>query len=116
MPIIKLWCLPKVDEEKLRQVHQAVVAACVGVKEMGFGGEKDMTVLFPPDMMLYWLGSEIVVEVTGLFKKPERTVEVRQKLAEAVGEAVATEFPTVGQVEVFIYPFDPQTSGFWSSM
>ena len=84
------------------------------VAELGVKDEKDITCLFPPDMMQYGLGTEIIVEVTGLFMKPDRTDEVRQRLAERIGKAVQEQFPSTDNVECFVYPFDPN-QGFWTS-
>ncbi len=92
MPVIKVWCLPEIDEPKLNALHKSIVRAVVSVEELGIKDENDMTCLFVPDMMKYGLGSEIVIEVTGLFAKPERTDEVRQRLAERLGQAVKELF------------------------
>jgi hypothetical protein len=113
MPVIKVWCLPKVGERKLNQIFRGIVSAVESVSELGLKGEKDMTVLFPTDMMKYGLGTEIIVEVTGLFVKPERTDEVRQRLAQAIGTTVKGLFPKA-MVECFVFPFDP-TQGFWTN-
>lgn len=72
-----------------------------------------MTVLFPPDMMKFGLGSEIIIEVTGLFKKPGRTARIRNQLAKQLGAAIETHFPKA-KVECFIGPFDPK-QGFWTN-
>lgn len=114
MPVIKVWCLPDIDEPKLNALHKSIVRAVVSVEELGIKDENDMTCLFPPDMMKYGLGAEIVVEVTGLFAKPERTDEVRQQLAERLGQAVKELFPDTQLVECFVYPFSP-AQGFWTS-
>lgn len=106
MPVIKVWCLPKVGERKLNQIFKGIVSAVESVPELGLKGEKSMTVLFPTDMMKYGLGTEIIVEVTGLFVKPERTDEVRQRLAQAIGTTVKGLFPKA-RVECFVFPFDP---------
>ena len=53
---------------------------------------------------------EILVFVDGLFDKPERTPEVRQRLAEVIRLEIEKVFPNK-YVEVFIRPFDP-TWGF----
>jgi len=111
MPVIKVWCLPKSSERKLNKVFKGIVSAVESVSELGLMGEKDMTVLFPTDMMKYGLGTEIIVEVTGLFMKSERTNEVRQRLARAIGIIIKGLFPKA-MVECFVYPFDP-AQGFW---
>lgn len=113
MPIIKLWCLPEMEEKKLNLIHQSIVGVIKSISEFGIKDEKDMTVLFPKDMMLYGLGTEIIIEVTGLFEKPERTYNVRQRLAKDLGEAIYKFFPEA-LVECFISSFNPD-QGFWSS-
>lgn len=114
MPVIKVWCLPKSTERKLNQVFEGIVKAVESVPELGLSGQSSMTVLFPPDMMKFGLGSEIIIEVTGLFEKPERTAEVRNRLAERLGGTLKKHFPKA-MVECFIFPFDPRSQGFWTS-
>lgn len=115
MPVIKVWCLPEHQtEQKLRDLHVAIVKAIVGQKELGLKSESDMTCLFPPDQMQYGLGSEIIVEVSGLFAKSERTWEVKQLVAERLGNAVRTLYPE-SKVEVFVSTFNQHSDGFWSS-
>ncbi|MBU1102822.1 hypothetical protein KJ853_04200 [Patescibacteria group bacterium] len=72
-----------------------------------------MTCLFPPDLMLYGLGEEIIVEIDGLFAKPERTLEVCHRLAACVGSAIKNLYPKA-KVECFITNFYP-AQGFWTS-
>ena len=112
MPIIKVWCLPELEEAELNGLHQDIVKAVVGIRELGFKDENDMTCLFPADMMKYGLGSEIIVEISGLFKKPERTPEVIDSLAFQVGIAVSRRFREA-KIERLVYPFN-QTHGFWT--
>lgn len=61
----------------------------------------------------------VVAFVEGLFEKPERTPEVRQRLAASVGEAIVTWLradPATNHqlVEVLIKRFDPERDGFFS--
>ncbi len=115
MPVIKVWCLSADQtEDDLRRLHQNIVAAVVAVPELGLRDENDMTCLFPPDMMSYGLGSEVIVEVNGLFEKPERTIDVRHRLAKSIGQRVKALYPKA-VVEVFVYPFKPTLSGFWKA-
>ncbi len=113
MPVIKVMCLPKLSEPELNGVFRGVISAVESVPELGLKGERSMTVLFPTDMMEYGLGTDIIVEVTGLFVKSERTDEVRQRLAQAIGTTVKGLFPKA-MVECFVFPFDP-TQGFWTN-
>jgi hypothetical protein len=115
MPNIKMWCLPQdLSEERLREIHKAVVKAVVDIKELGIRGEQDMITLFPPDMMKYGAGTEIIIEVGELFDKPERTPQVRQRLATSLGETVKAMFPDAKVVCKLDPPFDPK-QGYWVS-
>lgn len=114
MPILKIWCLPKSSEEELNKLHKSLVKAITDIEELGLKDENDITMLFPPDMMSYGLGTEIIAEVSCLFEKPERTLEVRKRLAESIGKAIVQLYPNA-KVECFVYTFDPIIQGFWSS-
>jgi len=113
MPVIKVWCLPKLSERNLNKVHRWVVSAVESVPELGLKSEKSMTILFPTDMMKYGLGTEIIIEVAGLFVNQERTNKVRERLAQAIGTAIKEFFPRA-MVKCFVYSFDP-AQGFWES-
>ncbi len=113
MPVIKVWCLPNLEEAKLNRLFKQIVRAVEGVKELGITGEQSMTILFPVDQMAYGLGTEIIIEVTGLFEKPERTSGVRQRLAKKLGFVVKRYFPKAN-IECFVYSFNT-TQGFWTS-
>lgn len=114
MPIIKVWCLPSGQkEDDLNRLHQAIVKAVTSVNELGLKDQNDMTCLFPPDLMKYGLGEEIIVEIGGLFQKPERDQKVRYQLAENVGKAVSKLYPKA-KTECFVETIDP-SDGFWTS-
>jgi hypothetical protein len=115
MPVIKVWCLPAGQtEEDLNTLHKTIVKAVVGVEELGLKDETNMTNLFPPDQMQYGLGSEIVVEVSGLFAKPERTFAIKQLLASSLGRAINDLYPDA-KVEVFVSTFNQDQDAFWVS-
>lgn len=115
MPIVKVHCLPDgLSEGGLRGLYEKLVLSVLSVKELGLTERHQMTVLFPPDRMLFGLGEEIIVEIVGLYAKPERTKQVQDKLARAVGDVIKTGFPKAN-VEVFVHLFDPSACGFWKS-
>lgn len=114
MPVIKVWCLPEMEEAKLNDLHQAIVGAVSGVVELSLKDENDMTTLFPSDLMKYGLGTDIIVEITGLDDKPERTHDVLKRLAKNTGESVSSFFPDA-KVECFVHPFNHNQNGFWST-
>jgi len=113
MPIIKLWCLPQQTEDQLNLLHQAIVKEVCSIKELGFRDENDMVVLFPPDMMSYGLGSEVFVEISGIFNAPEVTPEPLNRLAKNIGQMVSSKFPEA-KVECFVNQVKP-SAGFWTS-
>ncbi len=115
MPVIKVWCLPVSSEDTLQHLRQCIIGAACSVKVLALKGEEDVTVLFPPDSMSYGLGLDIIVEITGLFEREERTREVIQTLAFRVGKVFKQLFPKTKNVECFVYPFNPHIGGFWSS-
>lgn len=112
MPIVKVWGLPAGEEYNLRTLRKKVPAAIAAIPELGLMDEQ-ITCLFPSDRMTYGLGEEIIIEIVGLFEKPERTEEVRHRLAEGVGSAVHGLYPNA-KVECFIQTFNPN-AGFWMS-
>lgn len=114
MPVIKVWCLPSgQSEDDLNRLHQRIVRSVVSISELGLRGEEDMTCLFPPDLMKYGLGEEIIIEIGGLFKKPERTQEVCWRLAREVGRGVKELYPKA-KVECFVLAINPADE-FWTS-
>ncbi|KKS65765.1 MAG: hypothetical protein UV34_C0009G0036 [Parcubacteria group bacterium GW2011_GWB1_42_6] len=114
MPVIKVWCLPSgQSEDDLNRLHKKIVEAVVSVSQLGLRDQNDMTCLFPPDLMKYGLGEEIIVEIGGLFKKPERTRDVLQCLAKKVGEGIKELYPEA-KVECFVSIIDLE-NGFWTS-
>jgi hypothetical protein len=114
MPVVTVSCLPKSSEKKLQRLHKAIVRTLVSIKVLNIFNEKDVTCLFPVDMMRYGLGTEIIISVDNLFIKPERTSKVRKRLARDLGMAVKQLFPKAELVECFVHSFDPN-QGFWSS-
>jgi hypothetical protein len=119
MPVIKVSCLPKAPtqeetEAQLCKLHVLIVDAVTSVKELGLTDENDMTCVFSADQMQFGLGRDIIVEVSGLLVKAERTLEVRQRLAARLGIAVKTLYPKP-KVEVFVQTFNPKVDAFWTS-
>lgn len=91
MLTVKNWCLPgDLSQDRLEELHNAIVAAVISVPETNITRERDMLNLFPPDMMSYGLGQEIRIEITDLPCKLLKAV--RDRLATVVGEAVQKLF------------------------
>ncbi|MFH1178180.1 MAG: hypothetical protein V1711_00430 [bacterium] len=91
--VVKVWCLPKMMEVELNELHKNIVAAVVSVKEFGLGSENDMVCLFPSDMMFKGLGEEIIIEVVSPFDYKDERYEINEKLTVKLGKVVVTMFP-----------------------
>ncbi|MFA6414920.1 MAG: hypothetical protein WC217_01690 [Candidatus Paceibacterota bacterium] len=113
-PVVKVWCLPKLTEEQLLQVHAEIVATAVKIKELGLKNEDHIVVLFPSDSMSYGLGEVINIDVT-LVKCPQTASAMarQQGLANALGEMIHKMFPKAC-VECRIHLFDDD-NGYWST-
>ncbi len=89
-PIIWVWCLPRLSEEELQRLHSDLVAAVVSVGVLGIEKEADLIVLFPPDIMSYGLGTEILVEYV---ERTYHIMAVLKNLAAKLGNVIRKHFP-----------------------
>ena len=114
MLVIKVWCLPRLEEAQLNQLHQSLIGAVVGVPKFGVKDEKGVVCLFPSDMMQYGLGEEVIVEVTGVKEMwTGKDTDSWNQLAARLGHAIRGHV-SEARVECFVYGFRP-TNGHWSS-
>lgn len=119
MPVIKLWGLStECSKHDCAEIKERIVEAVVAIEELHVSA-RDITCIFPLEVVVEDSLFEVTIEVTGLFAKPERTDEVRDKLAAALGEVIERsweekDIPKPDLVECFVHPFD-QKQGFWSS-
>ncbi len=116
MPIIKIWgLLPRTKHEHLIALIRSINEIIVNIKPLKLG-EDDISFFFPSDCFPLSLGGELVVEICGLFKKPERTNEVKAELTKKILKAVISfageNVPDCRKVEVFITEIDPDESGY----
>ncbi len=114
MLLVKIWPLPKISELQLKALYDEIVAVFGSMPELEINA-RDVVIGYPSDMMLYGLGTDIVVEVDKLFDTPKRTPAVRSRLRAELGNAVKHAFPNA-KVECFLGdPFRPTNENFWSS-
>lgn len=115
MLTVKVWCLPKIPQRQLQELHKGIVAAVASVKETEVHSERDMLSLFPADMMSYGLGQEILVEINGVPEKmyASGSSDAKWELAAAVGKAVEVMFPNA-HINSNVLSDNPE-GAFWSS-
>jgi len=112
MPILLIYGIPeKVSQASLVTISKDLIEVITSFKELNLK-EEDIKVFFPADKMKRARGEKIVIFVRGLFKKPERTQIVKEKLALSLVGKMATkslaEFSASIKAECFIEPFDPE--------
>jgi len=116
MPQIILYGAPKLSSRGARNVDLAILKAVLSITELVLT-EHDVSVNILADQNP---GCEIIVQISELWDKPKRTFSVRNRLAQAVGEAVKREFQALQSYTDWVVvvrmdpPFDP-TQGFWTS-
>jgi hypothetical protein len=106
MPVIVIYGFSDSMSQKLEEFTEALINTAVcSVAELKLE-ISDVSCFYPRDWMAKGLGEELVIFVDGLIDKPERTEEVRDRLATSIVETVNHFFPEVGLIECFIRPFD----------
>jgi len=115
MPVIVVFGMPSsVGLELLMKLRTDLILEVASIKELKLS-QSEVTVFFPPDRCEMDLGLELIVFVEGLFKRPDRTPEVRRRLAKVIRDCLA-EFTsrTMRQcklIEVFVKSFDSEKDG-----
>ncbi|MCX6798422.1 MAG: hypothetical protein NTX66_04415 [Candidatus Falkowbacteria bacterium] len=108
MPVLFVHGVSEEMTNKLEEYADTLINTVAhSVKELNLK-PSDVSCFFPKDLMSKGLGEEIIIFVDGLFIKPERTKEVRDRLATAVVQTTYEYFMDANLIECFIRPFDPK--------
>ena len=111
MPVVTVLGVPQgMSLSDLIRTEKSIIDAVVSIVELN-NTPNQVTVFFPA--LLMTPPTKDVVVFIDLFEKPERTIEVRKLLAQAVGETIRSFCGDV-LVECWVRPFD-STKDFWSS-
>ncbi len=106
MPVLLVYGIPDdVEKTKIEDFWEAIRNSVVAIKELEIAKDR-VSVFFPPDRLEEGLGEEIIIFVEGLFQRPERTKDVRKRLAETVARTAKNFFPETNMVECFVRPLD----------
>ena len=106
------------DDSKLKIIKQIIVHAFLFIKELRLKAN-DISYTFPEDPSIRLNERPVVAIVELLFEKPERTLEVRKKLAMAIREGLYEKLDKMREsypfkIEVAIKRFNPEKDGFCS--
>jgi hypothetical protein len=97
----------------LQQVKVELKDAVAGITELNLSTDQIM-VFFVESISTRYPESGIAVFIDGLSDEPDRTNDVRARLAKLVGKTILLSFPQRRLSECLIRPFQPEL-GFWSS-
>lgn len=128
MPIVKIFGLsagiralpPKKANLFVLELSEVISREIAGVSELGITADQ-VSVFIVADHNI--TVGDVIIEVSGLYEKPERTHEVVDKLALILRCMVSdflleesVRFLGIKTLEVFVYQFDPAVSGFASGL
>lgn len=107
MPIIIIYGLPD-DFRQEENLKSKLMRVIVEIEELKLS-PASISMFLPRDRLrpIEGLGEEIIILVEGLFKRTERTAEVRNKLAYKLVMAVSDFFPW-SKVKCLVKSFDPE--------
>lgn len=106
MPVIVIYGFSEPMSQKLEEFTEVLINTAVcSVAELKLEAS-DVSCFYPRDWMAKGLGEELVIFVDGLIDKPERTEEVKDRLAISIVETTNHFFPEVSLIECFVRPFD----------
>ena len=105
MPVVETSLLPPdTSQETLEDLYWAYWRAFGSVPELGLTRKhpESITFLFPRDLLGLEIGKYFLIRVTELTPKPERSEDVRKKLADALVIALVRHFPGTTFVETIV--------------
>ena len=111
MPIIRVFGLSsKIDIGDLNELRDEICKAVLRIKELKIPNSKEITTHFLSELAWHH-PSEITAEVRLLYKKPDRTKAVQDRLSKAIAEGIGRVL-THKEVYCSIAPlFDPKKQG-----
>jgi hypothetical protein len=107
--------MPKVGDEELQRLIYDVQEAVAAIPELELESTQ-VSVFFPPDMVVQGLGEELTAFIQGLFRKRKRTPKVLQRLTNIVAQTLEIfakkQLKQCRKIEVLPWTLDPKTQGF----
>lgn len=100
------------EESSIQRIEHVVTLAAMSVTELGLGA-RDVSFTFVYDPSVTSNQVPLVVELKFFSDKPERTTEVRKRLAELIARAIkGLPNNESRMIEVGIPRFDPERDGY----
>ncbi len=112
MPVLTVYGIKPQRSMFLRELRGKLMKTVSSVTELNLK-EEHVSCFFPADLDTERGSGEVIVFVNGLYDKPERTEEVRNKLAARICGTIQRFLESeTALVECFIMPFNP-ANGFY---
>ena len=111
MPVITIQGIPRdaCSDAQLIQLIEAIQGAASGIGALKITRE-DVTVFMPADLVRQGLGEELIIQVTGLVPKRERTAKVKERLLMAIraelAEFAEQHIHACKKIEVFLLTYE----------
>ncbi len=109
MPVLIIYGMPNSIGHQLPQLCRYLCDTVAAVEELRITNSS-VRVFFPADLCQEGLGEELVCFVQGLCTKPERTQEVKRKLAceisGVLNEWIRSRVSSCKMIEVWVSDFD----------
>ncbi len=110
MPVLFIYGVSDKDAGLREEFTGNMISAVTNIKELNLS-KTDVSCFFPK--IHERSGEEIVIFVDGLFEKPERTEEIRNRLTREIVGITHEFYPEAKLIECFVRPFNP-AQGFGS--
>ncbi len=107
MPIVKVQSLPPMSEKQAKALRADITVLVTSIEELCLNGKNAVSCIFSSNVSSQGPSDEIIVEVI-LFAKPERTDQVRDRLANELKDLIRETFPKTSFIECLVWPFDPR--------
>lgn len=116
MPVLFIYGLQELDLQKQNQLHNQVGDLRKSIAEILNISASAVSVYAPSTFIAISSTKEIVVFVEGLIEKPDRTLEIKQEIAETtkrwLADFVSSQEEEYPQIDVFVKSFDTHKDGF----
>lgn len=115
MPVLTVYGISeKATQERLSSFILGLRQAVSSVKELKLIADQ-VSCFLPCDRFTAFRGEEIIIYVTSLLKKPERTPKVQDALARELVNITRTFFPDTALIECFVHTVSRSEIGFSST-
>lgn len=118
MPFVTALGVPgNMTSDEITDFVANIQSAVCGIEELDLHGKEDeVTVIMMPGLVADGQKRNIMIETSGLRDEPERTPEVRKRVAATTGCVADQHFPDAFVASRVAEPYDYETMPFWENI